>query len=258
MTRMHTVDLNSDLGEAFGDWQMGDDHAMLSIVSSANIACGFHAGDPLVMARTVAEAAARGVRVGAHVGYLDRAGFGRRFIDYDPAELTAEVTYQIGALAAAAAAHGSTISYIKPHGALYNAIVADDQQAEAVVAGILKATKLLGPLQVMGLPGAKSLEHAAAAGLETIVEAFADRAYHADGTLVSRKLEGSVIYDPVVCAERVVAMATGAPITAYDGTHITLEPDSVCVHGDTPAAVDIARQIRTALDAAGVGVAARR
>lgn len=246
-----TVDLNSDVGESFGRWTLGDDDALLAVVTSANVACGFHAGDASTLRRTCATAAAHGVAVGAQVGYRDLAGFGRRFIDYDPVELTDDVVYQIGALQALAAAAGTRVRYVKPHGALYNAAVHHVGQARAVV----DAVRAVDPsLPVLGLPGSALLAAAEAAGTPTVREAFADRGYTPDGTLVPRREAGAVLHDPEAVAERVVRLVTTGRIAAVDGTPVAVAADSVCVHGDSPGAVAMARAVRTALAAAGVDV----
>lgn len=246
------IDLNSDLGESFGRWELGDDQTLLSIVTSANVACGFHAGDPSVLRRTTAEAAARGVAVGGHVAYRDLAGFGRRFVEVPPAELTDEVLYQLGALSAFTALTGDRIRYVKPHGALYNAIVHHEEQAAAVV----EAVRAFDPdLPVLGLPGSRFLEKAEEAGLRTYREAFADRAYTPQRTLVSRREPGSVLHDPEAIAARCLRIARGEPIEAVDGTEILVEADSLCVHGDSPGAVDIARAVADRLRAEGVTIA---
>ncbi|MFC7330456.1 LamB/YcsF family protein [Marinactinospora rubrisoli] len=243
------IDLNSDLGESFGRWTLGDDAALLAIVTSANVACGFHAGDPSVLRRTCAEAARQGVVIGAQVGYRDLAGFGRRFIDVPPAELTDEVIYQIGALEAFARVAGERVRYVKPHGALYNTIVHHEEQAAAVV----EAVRLYDPeLPVLGLPGSVWLRRAADAGLRTIREAFADRAYTPQGTLVSRRERGALLHDPDQVAERCVRIARGEPIEAIDGSPLTIEADSICVHGDSPGAVHMAQAVAARLAAAGV------
>lgn len=244
-----SVDLNADLGEGFGVWTLGDDKAMLDIVTSANVACGFHAGDPAGLLRVCRAAAGRGVRIGAQVSYRDLAGFGRRFIDVDPAELTAEVIYQIGALSALATAAGTTVSYVKPHGALYNTIVAHEAQARAVAA----AVRAVNPaLPVLGLAGSVFFEQARSHGLRTVAEGFADRTYRPDGQLVSRREPGAVLHDPAEIAERVLTMITAGRVTAADGTDIAISAESVCVHGDSPGAVRIASAVRDRLVAAGV------
>jgi len=244
-----TVDLNSDLGEGFGQWTLGDDEALLGLVTSANVACGFHAGDPLILQRVCAQAAASGVAIGAQVGYRDLPGFGRRFIDVEPAALTADVVYQLGALEGFARIAGDRVRYVKPHGALYNAIVHHEEQAAAVVAAVTAYDRTL---PVLGLPGSAWLRLAAQAGLPVVHEAFADRAYTPEGTLVSRRLPGAVLHDPAEIAARCVAMAAGEPVRDVEGGELVLTPGSICVHGDTPGAVEIARQVRTALTAAGV------
>ncbi len=245
------IDLNCDMGEGFGPWPMGDDDAMLDIVTSANVACGFHAGDPATMRRVCAAAAGRGVAIGAQVGYRDLAGFGRRFIDMEPDALTADVIYQIGALEAFARVAGSRVRYVKPHGALYNAIVHHEEQAAAVVRAVVDYDRTL---PVLGLPGSAWLRLAGEAGLTVVHEAFADRAYTPEGTLVSRRLPGAVLHDPAEIARRCVAMAAGEPIQDVEGGSLTLRPDSICVHGDTAGAVEIARQVRQALTGADVAL----
>ena len=206
---MHAIDLNSDVGESFGRWSLGDDAAMMASVSSANVACGFHAGDPSVIRATCEAAAKAGVVVGAHVGYRDLAGFGRRYMDVDPRELADDVVYQIGALQALAAVAGTRVRYVKPHGGLYNAIVHNTAQARAVV----DAVKSVDPgLPILGLPGSEVLRLAEAAGLRAVSEAFADRAYNPDGTLASRSQPGSVLEDPEAVAARVLQMTAGQAI----------------------------------------------
>ncbi|WP_315928330.1 5-oxoprolinase subunit PxpA [Mesorhizobium sp. SP-1A] len=246
---MASIDLNSDLGESFGPWPMGDDVSMLEIVTSANIACGFHAGDPAGILTVLKEAARRGVSVGAHVGYRDLVGFGRRNMDPSSAELVGDTIYQIGALQGLARAAGTTVRYVKPHGALYNTIAHDARQAADVIAGI----KAIDPsLILMALAGAPIVEQARAAGLAVVCEAFADRAYNADGSLVSRRLPGSVIHDPEVVAERMLRMVTEGKIATTDGVEIPLEAQSICIHGDNPAAVALARALREKLAKRGV------
>ena len=246
------MDLNSDLGEGFGQWSLGDDDALLEVVTSANVACGFHAGDASIMRRVCEQAVASGVAIGAQVGYRDLPGFGRRFIDVEPAALTQDVIYQLGALEAFARVAGDRVRYLKPHGALYNAIVQHEEQAAAVVAAVVAYDPAL---PVLGLPGSAWLRLAAEAGLTTVAEAFADRAYTPEGTLVSRRLDGAVLHDPAEIARRCVAMAAGEPISDVEGGQLSLRPESICVHGDTPGAVGIARQVRAALTAAGTGLA---
>ncbi|KOT96023.1 hypothetical protein ADK87_24775 [Streptomyces sp. NRRL F-4711] len=247
------IDLNADLGEGFGRWTLTDDDALLSVVTSANVACGFHAGDPSVMRRVCDLAAERGVRIGAQVSYRDLAGFGRRAMDVPAGELAAEVAYQIGALRVFAEAAGATVAYVKPHGALYNRTVHDDDQARAVVAGVRLAG---GALPVLGLPGSRLLAAAAEAGLTGVPEAFADRAYTAGGTLVPRREPGSVVTDADAVVRRAVAFAVDGSVEAVDGTAVTVAARSLCVHGDTPNAARIAARVRAALETAGVGIGA--
>ncbi|MCA0200405.1 MAG: LamB/YcsF family protein [Proteobacteria bacterium] len=248
---MASIDLNSDLGEGFGAWRMGDDAAMLAIVTSANVACGFHAGDPAGILAVLEEAARRNVAVGAHVAYRDLAGFGRRNMEPSSAELVGDVIYQIGALQGLAKAAGTTVRYVKPHGALYNTIAQDPRQAADVIAAI----KAVDPsLVLMALAGAPIVAQARAAGLTVVCEAFADRAYNADGSLVNRRLPGAVLHDPQVIAARTVRMVERGRVTTIDGAEIDLEAQSICVHGDTPAAVAIARALREAFTARGVAL----
>lgn len=244
-----TVDLNADLGEGFGVWRLGDDDAMLDIVTSANVACGFHAGDPAGLARVCRAAAARGVRIGAQVGYRDLAGFGRRYIDVTPEDLAADVIYQIGALQALAAAVGSTVSYVKPHGALYNTIVEDRGQADAVA----QAVHAVDPtLPVLGMTGSAFFAAADDLGLRTVAEAFADRAYRTDGQLVSRREPGAVLSDADDIAARVASMVGRGTVTAVDGSTIPITVESICLHGDSPGAVRNATAVRDRLNADGV------
>ncbi|ORI14676.1 hypothetical protein BH686_09370 [Rhodococcus erythropolis] len=247
----YSVDLNSDLGEGFGAWTLGDDDAMLELVTSANIACGFHAGDPTTLLATCESAATRGVRIGAQVGYRDLAGFGRRFIDMSPKDLTADVIYQIGALDGLARVAGSRVTYVKPHGALYNAIVHHRRQARAVVAAVVAYDS---SLPVLGLPGSVFLEEAREAGLDVVAEAFADRAYTAEGTLVPRTESGAVLHDPALVAERVRRMVVDGELDAVDGSTLKIIAESVCVHGDSPAAVDMAAAIRALLESSDVEI----
>ena len=240
---MARIDLNADLGEGFGVWRLGDDDAMLQVVTSANVACGFHAGDPVGLLRVCRTAAERGVRIGAQVSYRDLAGFGRRFIDVSTEDLVADVVYQIGALQGIAAAAGSTVSYVKPHGALYNTI--------ATAVHLVDAT-----LPVLGMAGSAFFGEAARLGLRTVTEAFADRAYRRDGQLVSRREPGAVLHDPAEIAQRVMTMVTSGQVTAIDGSQIAVSVESVCVHGDSPGAVQIATAVRDQLEAAGSDIRA--
>ncbi|MEV1070841.1 LamB/YcsF family protein [Micromonospora parva] len=238
------MDLNADLGEGFGIWRLGDDDALLDLVTSANVACGFHGGDPSTMRRVCEGAAHRGVAVGAQVGYRDLAGFGRRHIAYDFAELRDEVTYQLGALDAFCRLFHTRVRYLKPHGALYHAASIDESQAAAVVAAV---TGYNPELPVLCLPGSTLAQLAVGAGLPVVAEAFADRAYLPNGALVPRGTPGAVITDPEQVAERAVRMATHRSVVAVDGTVIPCSVDSICVHGDTPGAVSAAELVRAAL-----------
>ena len=250
---MPAVDLNADLGEGFGIWQLGDDENMLDIVTSANLACGFHAGNPVGLARICGAAAARGVRIGAQVGYFDLAGFGRRRIEVEPEELRADVIYQIGALQAMARAAGTTLGYVKPHGALYNTIASDPEQARAVAEAVHAADP---GLPVLGPAGSAFFAEAVRLGLRTVAEAFADRAYLPDGTLVPRRDPGAVLHEPEQVADRVASMVTAGQLTAVDGSVIGVEAESICVHGDSPGAVRIAAAVRRRLQAEGVALKA--
>ncbi|HEX3425799.1 MAG TPA: 5-oxoprolinase subunit PxpA [Acidimicrobiales bacterium] len=245
------VDLNADLGEGFGAWTMGDDMALLQVVTSANVACGFHAGDPVIMRRVCATAAHTGIRVGAHVSYRDLAGFGRRDLAVPPEVLRDEVTYQIGALDAMARATGTRVAYVKAHGALYNRVVHDPVHAEALVQGV----KAFGMLPLLGLPGSVLLDVASGAGLPAVAEAFPDRDYTAEGRLAPRHQDGAVIHDPETVAARAVEMASHHKVRAADGSIVAIDARSLCVHGDTPGAAEIARRTRAALLAAGVTLA---
>jgi 5-oxoprolinase (ATP-hydrolysing) subunit A len=244
-----TLDLNSDLGESFGRWVLGDDEAVLGLVTSANVACGFHAGDPTTLRRTCAGAAARGVVVGAQVGYRDLAGFGRRFIDVAPDELADDVVYQIGALDGMCLVAGTAVRYVKPHGALYNAVVHHEEQAAAVVAAVRDYST---DLPVLGLPGSAFLRAAEKAGLRAVPEFFVDRAYTREGTLVSRREAGAVLHDPDDVSARVLRLVTDGVVTAIDGNDVPVRAESACVHGDSPGAVDMARAVRSSLEKAGV------
>ncbi len=246
------LDLNADLGEGFGRWSLGDDDALLEVITSANVACGFHAGDPSIMQQVCRRAVEQGVAIGAQVGYRDLAGFGRRRIDIAPAELTADVLYQLGALSAFARAAGDRVRYLKPHGALYNTAVRDRAQAGAIVAALLAWSE---PLPVLTLPGSELARQATEAGLPCVAEAFADRAYRPDGSLVARSEPGAVLHDVDRIVQRVLRLVHSGEIEAVDGSVIRLQAGSVCVHGDTPGAVGIARAVRAGLKRAGVDVA---
>jgi len=234
------VDLNADLGESFGRWRLGDDDAMLGLVTSANVACGFHAGDPLTLRRTCAAAVERGVRIGAQVGYRDLAGFGRRFIDMASAELTADVLYQLGGLDAMARAAGDRVRYLKPHGALYHATIDGEDQAAAVVAAVTAYDR---GLALLGFPGSALLRIGAEQGIRTVTEYFIDRRYDQDGRLVDRRRPDAMITDPVEAAERAVQAARQDRAASF------------CLHGDSAGAVTMATTVRDRLVDAGAELA---
>jgi 5-oxoprolinase (ATP-hydrolysing) subunit A len=246
------IDLNADLGEGFGVWRLGDDEALLAVVTSANVACGFHAGDPSTMRRVCARAVEAGVAIGAQVSYRDLAGFGRRFVDVEPGELADDVLYQLAALDGVARAAGGRVRYLKPHGALYNAVVTHEAQAAAIVEAVVAYDRAL---PVLGLPGSALLRAAADAGLRTVAEGFADRGYTSAGTLVPRRDPGALVHDPAQVAARAVRMAAEGAVEAVDGSVVPVAVESVCVHGDTPGAVELARAVRAALAEAGLGPA---
>ncbi|MDO4257720.1 MAG: 5-oxoprolinase subunit PxpA [Kocuria sp.] len=248
---MTVMDLNSDVGESFGSWRMGDDAAVFRSVSSANVACGFHAGDPSAMAQTCRDAVAAGVTVGAHVAYRDLAGFGRRFLDCSPTELADDVLYQMGALEAVARAAGARVSYVKPHGALYNTIAHHEVHAQAVVDAV---RAFGGDLPLLLLPGSVALAKAERAGLRAVTEAFADRGYTPDGRLVSRREEGAVLHDAAEVTERMVRLAQDGTLTAVDGSTVRIHAESICVHGDTPGAAAMAAEVRRGLEDAGITI----
>jgi 5-oxoprolinase (ATP-hydrolysing) subunit A len=248
-----SIDLNADLGEGFGRWRLTDDEELLSVVTSANVACGFHAGDAPTMRRVCGLAAERSVRIGAQVSYRDLAGFGRRPMEVPADELAAEIAYQIGALSVFARAAGARVSYVKPHGALYHRVVRDEEQAAAVVDGVLLTGERL---PVLGLPGSQLHVMAEKAGLPSVKEAFADRAYTAEGTLVPRGRQGAVLTEGTVIVERSVSMARFGMVTAACGSPVPVRPRSLCLHGDTPGAVELARRVRNGLESAGVRVEA--
>jgi UPF0271 protein len=250
--RVSRMDLNADLGESFGRWTLGDDAALIEVISSANIACGFHAGDPPTLRRSCELAAARGVAVGAQVSYRDLAGFGRRFIDVAPKDLRDDVLYQLGALEAFARAGGTRVTYLKPHGALYHAVVDHEGQADAVISAVLQFGS---DLAVLGLPGSALLRAATEAGLRAVPEAFADRVYTARGGLLSRAVAGSVITEPARIADQVRRLIGGPGVLADDGTVVPVRAESICVHADTAGAVEIARVVRAEIEASGATVA---
>lgn len=250
---MASVDLNSDLGESFGAWPMGDDAAMLDIVTSANVACGFHAGDPAGILDTLKAAAARGVSVGAHVAYPDLAGFGRRNMDVASKDLRADIIYQIGAVQALARTAGTTVRHVKPHGALYNTIAHDQRQATDVIEAI---RALDDSLALVVLAGSPLVQWARDAGLRVVEEAFADRGYTPQGTLVSRREPGAVLHDADAVAARMLRLVEEGVVEAVDGSLARVQADSICVHGDSPDAVAMARAVRRVLSDAGVKLAA--
>jgi 5-oxoprolinase (ATP-hydrolysing) subunit A len=249
---MTAIDLNSDLGENTPDRVVGDDEAMLRVVTSANISCGFHAGSPEGIRATLAAAVAQRVVIGAHPGYRDYEGFGRLPMEVDDATLQAHVEYQLGALEGLARSVGGRTAYVKPHGALYNTIARDERQAAVVV----RAIRAIDPsLVLLGLAGGVVLDVAERAGLATAAEAFADRAYTPQGLLVSRTEQGSVLHDPQLVAARMVRLAQEGLIEAVDGSDVAVRAESICVHGDSAGAIAMAEATRTALEAAGVTIA---
>jgi UPF0271 protein len=245
------IDINCDMGESFGNYKYGADDEVVAFITSANIACGFHAGDPLVMNRTVALAKNHGVAVGAHPSFPDLMGFGRREINATPEEVRDYVTYQVGAMAAFAAAHGVKLQHVKGHGSIYNQAALDPKLARALAEGVARFD---AGLTYVGLAGTAMLTAAEELGLRTASEVFADRAYTAQGHLVSRRIPGAVIHDPEQVVKRVVRMAVDGTIEAITGEIIAVKADTVCVHGDTPGAATLAEGIRRALAAAGVEV----
>jgi 5-oxoprolinase (ATP-hydrolysing) subunit A len=245
------VDLNSDVGESFGAYTIGQDPVLLPHITSANVACGFHAGDPSVMRATIAMARQHGVAVGAHPGFPDLVGFGRRDIHATPREVEDFVVYQIGALAAVAAAQGVRLQHVKPHGALFNMAVNDAALSDAIARATAAVDR---SLILFGLPNSELVRAGVRAGLRTASEVFADRAYEPDGTLVSRRKPGAVIHDVATVVERVIRMAKDRAVVAVDGSHVRLEVDTICVHGDTPGAAELAARIRQALTSSGVEV----
>lgn len=249
--KMASIDLNSDLGESFGPWKMGEDAQMLSIVTSANVACGFHAGDPCGILHTLQSAKANNVTIGAHIGYRDLVGFGRRNMDPTSEELIGDVIYQIGALQGLAKAAGTKVSYVKPHGALYNTIAHDMRQAQAVIDAI-KAVD--ASLVLMVLANSPLVSFAQQAGIKVVAEAFADRAYNKDGTLVSRRERGAVLHDPELVAERMVQLVKTGHLTSIDGSEVAIDAQSICLHGDSPDAVSMAKAVKQHLNMAGVSL----
>lgn len=247
------IDLNGDVGESFGAYEIGHDAELIPILTSANIACGFHAGDPGVMRAAVAHAREHGTNIGAHPGFPDLVGFGRRELKATPREVEDLVAYQIGALAAIAAVQGMRLSHVKPHGALYNMAARDPDLADAIARAIAAVDR---SLLLFGLPGSRSLDAARRHGVRAISEAFADRAYRSDGSLVPRSEPGAVIDDAQQVVERAVAIARERMVVATDGTRVPLDVETICVHGDTPGAAELASRIRKALIDVGIQVAA--
>lgn len=246
------IDLNADVGESYGAWTMGQDEELIPLVTSVNVACGAHAGDPLVMARTVELAARHGVAIGAHPGYPDRDGFGRRDLGMAADELEASLLFQLGALAGIAGAAGLQLRHVKPHGALYNRAARDPELATTIARAVRRFD---AALILVGLAGSAMLDAARAEGLHVAAEAFADRAYEADGSLRSRRLPGAMLASPEAAAEQAVSIITRGSVTSHDGQVVSVAADTLCIHGDTPGAADYARQVRHALAAAGASVA---
>lgn len=246
------IDINSDMGESFGAYTLGHDEALMRAITSANIACGFHAGDPSVMRRTVRLAREAGVAIGAHPGFPDLVGFGRRDLHVTPAEAEDFILYQIGALAAMAAAEGLRLQHVKPHGALFNMAVRDAALAGAIARAVAAFDR---SLILFGLPGSEILAAGRKEGLRVAAEVFADRAYEPDGSLASRRKPGSVIHDPGTVVDRAVRLITQGTVVATNGVVLPLEADTICVHGDTPGSDQLAARLRQALQAAGVRVA---
>lgn len=250
-TALRSVDLNSDLGEGFGPWTMGDDAAILRVVSSANVACGMHAGDPHIMARTFAQAKELGVAVGAHPGYPDLWGFGRREMAFTVAEIEQFVAYQVGAAMGVSTYAGHPITYVKPHGALANLSQVDANVAGAIVRGMAAVNR---DLVLLTYPDGHATRIAKEMGLRTCAEIFADRAYTPDGRLVSRKLPGAVLHDAEEVAARVLRMVMAGAVETIDGGMLPMEIGSICVHGDSPGAIHMAAAVRQRLTEAGISI----
>jgi UPF0271 protein len=247
------IDLNADVGESLGPWPMGADELLIPLVSSVNVACGAHAGDPLTIERTIRLAIEHGVAVGAHPGYPDLVGFGRRDLDMTSPELFASIVYQVGAVSAIARSLGTDVRHVKPHGAMYNRAAHDRAAADTIAA----AVRAVSPgLVLVGLAGSSLVDAGLAAGLAVSAEAFADRAYEANGLLRSRRLDGAILATPEAAAGQAVSIARDGLATAHDGTPVRVRADTICIHGDTPGAPAYATAVRTALMAAGVTIAA--
>ncbi len=251
---MKQIDINADTGEGFGRWTIVDDNELLSYVSSANIACGMHAGDPVVMDATARACAEKGVAIGAHPGFPDLQGFGRRNMAMTPKEIEAFTAYQIGALKVLADSLGQRLTHVKPHGALYNMAALDMEIALAVASGVARACSPGQDLILVGLAGSFSLDAADKVGLPRAREGFCDRAYHTDGSLLSRRKPGSVLHDPETIAARALAMVQTERIMSVEGTPVDLQVDTICIHSDTPGSIEIAKAVRQALDRAGIAV----
>lgn len=248
---MYHVDLNSDLGESFGNYTIGMDSEILKYVTSANVACGYHAGDPVVMEKTVRLAKENGTAVGAHPGFPDLMGFGRRQMVVTPEEAKAYMKYQIGALLAFTGSCGIPMQHVKPHGAFYNMAAKDPKLARAMAEAVYEIDK---NIIFMGLAGSEMIRQAEEVGLRTASEVFADRAYNDDGTLVSRKLPGAVIHDKDLAISRTVRMVKEGKVTSVNGVDIPIKADSICVHGDNPSALEFVKNIRDTLEKKGVEV----
>lgn len=247
------IDFNCDVGESFGDWRMGDDAALIPLASSANIACGFHAGDPLHMRSSVALCLQHGVAIGAHPGWPDLQGYGRRALAASPAETYAYVLYQVGALAAFVTAAGGRLHHVKPHGALYNQAARDTALAESIARAVRDFDS---QLKLYGLAGGALIEAGRAVGLAVIGEAFAERAYEADGSLTPRTLPGAVLHDYAAAEAQVLGLIARGEVVARSGEVVQIEADTLCLHGDRPDAVDFANRLRASLAAAGIEIQA--
>lgn len=247
------IDLNADVGESLGPWPMGDDERLIPLITSVNVACGAHAGDPLTIARTIKLAIDHGVAVGAHPGYPDLIGFGRRDLDMTSAELQASVVYQVGAVAAIARSLGTELRHVKPHGALYNRAARDPAVAETIAVAVRRSAP---ELVLVGLAGSALIDAGVAAGLQVASEAFADRAYEANGSLRSRRLAGAIVATPAGAAAQAVSIVRDGRVTSPGGRSVAVHADTICIHGDTPGAADYAAAVRAALDEAGVTIAA--
>lgn len=246
---MPQVALTTDIGEGYGRWRLADDEALLELVTGANVACGFHAGDPGIMRATCASAVERGIAIGAQVSYRDLQGFGRRYIAYQRRELTDDVLYQIGALEAFARVAGGAVGFVRAHGALYNVAATDADQAGAIADAVREYDD---SLPVLCQPGTEMSRAAEAAGLRVVTEGFVDRGYTAEGLLVPRSEPAALVTDPAVAAARAVAMVTDGVVEAVDGTQVPIRPEALVVHSDTEGALEIARATRGALERAGI------